>query len=549
MVTVKWPARPVLAMTAPASASSRRPNSTVSSWGVRVWKAADDGVGGGSNGGECVVEPFVELSDDVLAPAADLLRARRGEVVGVEQDRPGVGVHLHQFAHCGSFRVDAGDSHPMVGVSLEARRWLAPGPCRGGMVRSAGVLSPLMTVICLPARTWWKAPVLPVRGQGVGGLPVAGRGPRSRLVLEEGWAPAAETGGDTALLRLAEPASLGWRGCRYGRCRPWPVTPSSAMAFRLVTTPRVPAEGQLGLAAGLEWVTLKVSPEVPVAARVLAARRSGAGSWARWWRCWSPGMSGSGGRVGFAVPVGVIAARSPVVAAALPTALDLDPDRETHWGPRSRGVSRDDDDEAGCSTGRREALRELVGWLSGQAAAALRVVTGLAGLRKVRSAGQAGDGCGPALPAPHPRARSDRPAVPPEGPWTSRCAPPARPSPTLSPGSPTSRACRRRSGRAGVGCCQIQAATGNRGRCARRGAAAAGKSAGCWPTSPTTRAPGCWSAAASICSSALPDPDPMRLDQPPYLQRADVGAYVTVALSPLRRRGGGRGPSPGLAVR
>ena len=43
--------------------------------GGKALEGADDGVGGGAHGGEWVVEPFVELGDDVLSAAADLLRA------------------------------------------------------------------------------------------------------------------------------------------------------------------------------------------------------------------------------------------------------------------------------------------------------------------------------------------------------------------------------------------------------------------------------------------------------------------------------------------
>ena len=58
-------------------------------------EGADDGVGGGSHGGECVVEPFVELGDDIPSPAADLLRAGRGEVAAVKQDRAGISSHFY----------------------------------------------------------------------------------------------------------------------------------------------------------------------------------------------------------------------------------------------------------------------------------------------------------------------------------------------------------------------------------------------------------------------------------------------------------------------
>jgi len=71
-----------------------------------------------------------------------------------------------------------------------------------------------------------------------------------------------------------------------------------------------------------------------------------------------------------------------IVSAPRPTALDLDRDRTTHWGPRSRGVSSDSDDAGWLFSGRHRALGELVGWLAADWPPAVRVVAGPPGSGK-----------------------------------------------------------------------------------------------------------------------------------------------------------------------
>jgi WD40 repeat protein len=78
----------------------------------------------------------------------------------------------------------------------------------------------------------------------------------------------------------------------------------------------------------------------------------------------------------------VLAGRSRIVRRALLTPLDLDPDREIHWGPRSRGVDTDRDDAGWLFSGRRTALTDLTRWLESEGGRPMRVVTGTPGCGK-----------------------------------------------------------------------------------------------------------------------------------------------------------------------
>jgi WD40 repeat protein len=290
----------------------------------------------------------------------------------------------------------------------------------------------------------------------------------------------------------------------------------------------VPAEGQLGLAAGLEWVTLKVSAGV-----LVGPGFSGAAVWSQdaVVALLVTRDAAGRGRVAFAVPVRVIAARSSVVADALLTALDLDPDRETHWGPRSRGVSRDDGDAGWLFTGRREALQDLAGWLAGGQPPALRVVTGLPGCGKSAVLARLVTAADRHYRRRIPGLDAADPAVPPEG---------AVDVMLRASGQTVTAVVSRIAGLAEVSAGTPDQLVAALARSKRRLVIVA-------DSLDEAREP------REICSlladlarvagarvlvgcrehllGRLPDPDPMRLDQPPYLQRADVTRYVTALLT------------------
>jgi WD40 repeat protein len=201
-------------------------------------------------------------------------------------------------------------------------------------------------------------------------------------VLDDGWAPPPEreTTGDTALLRLREGVP-GLIPVPLRRLRSVDGHTFSCFGFPKGFGEGLSTEGGLGKPVGQEWVKLEISSHVEVEQGF-----SGAAVWSDQARA-VVGMvvtrhGGTAGRVAFAIPLAVIAERSRLVADALPTALDLDPDRETHWGPRSRGVSNDLDKAGWLFSGRRRATGELVEWLRSGRQPALRVVTGAPGSGK-----------------------------------------------------------------------------------------------------------------------------------------------------------------------
>jgi WD40 repeat protein len=197
-------------------------------------------------------------------------------------------------------------------------------------------------------------------------------------VLAEGWRPARGTAGDVALLRMKD---------AVGGVRPAPLRLLGSLAGASFVAYGFPegyddglwTKGRLGMNVGLEWVQLEVDSPVAVA----------------------PGFSGSAvwdagrnavtalivtrdratiGRVAFAVPVRVLARESAVVRGVLATSLSIDPAAEAHWEASARGVKAG---EVGWFfTGRRRALSELVAWLVGDGRPAMRVVTGSPGCGK-----------------------------------------------------------------------------------------------------------------------------------------------------------------------
>ncbi|HSH61572.1 MAG TPA: hypothetical protein VK988_18380, partial [Acidimicrobiales bacterium] len=123
----------------------------------------------------------------------------------------------------------------------------------------------------------------------------------------------------------------------------------------------VATSGTLGVAVGRQWV------QVEATSGLLVERGFSGGP------AWSAELGGvvamlvtrdtaTGGRVAFAIPLRVLADTSPAIRAALPSALELDPDLETHWLPRARGLQQAGE-QSSLFTGRREALAELAAWL------------------------------------------------------------------------------------------------------------------------------------------------------------------------------------------
>lgn len=199
-------------------------------------------------------------------------------------------------------------------------------------------------------------------------------------ILREGWATETGTTGDTALLRLIE-IPEGLASVQLRSLRSLDGHAFTSYGFPAGHDDSVPTEGRLGKAVGREWVKMEAAT-----ALVVQPGFSGAAVWSE-----EVGSVvamvvtrdvASAGRIAFAIPVRVLADRCPTVAAALASPLDLDPDAATHWGPRSRGVAGDADAAGWLFTGRRRALIELVHWLTLRHPPSMRVVTGTPGSGK-----------------------------------------------------------------------------------------------------------------------------------------------------------------------
>ena len=233
-------------------------------------------------------------------------------------------------------------------------------------------------------------------------------------VLPEGWAPEADDGmaGDVALLHLVEPpAALEMLPLRS--LRSLDGVDFSAYGFPRGYDSSRETHGTLGKAAGLERVQLEVG-----AALLVEPGFSGSAVWSDRLGA-AVGMITSRdrkteGRMAFAVPTGVIAASSPLVTAALQTPLDLDRDRATHWGPRSRGVSVDSDEAGWLFIGRDRALGELAGWLADDRPPTMRVLTGTPGSGKSAVVARIVTSADRRYRRRIPGLRPDDPTIPPE---------------------------------------------------------------------------------------------------------------------------------------
>lgn len=326
-----------------------------------------------------MVQRFVEPRDHG-APLR--LLTHSGHVGDVQRGGTACGLYLGNCSHGCLLSTGIGDNTPrQMAGRFEDRGWLARVSSPSGIVKGAAwTIDGEHLVTCAHV-------VLDAGADGPGGkvwvdYPLLGTGCEA-VVLEEGWAPVAEEGGmagDLALLRLTEqPAGLEALPLRS--LRSLDGLHFSAYGFPEGYDSSLDTEGRLRKAVGLERVQLEVH-----SALLVQPGFSGAAVWSdklgavvgmltsRHW--------GTEGAVAFAVPMRTIAMRSPVVAAALQTPLDLDRDRATHWGPRSRGVSMDRDDAGWLFSGRDQALRELAAWLADGRPPALRVVTGTPGSGK-----------------------------------------------------------------------------------------------------------------------------------------------------------------------
>jgi WD40 repeat protein len=265
------------------------------------------------------------------------------------------------------------------------RRWLArvrtgsDGWIQGGLIQGAGfAVDPSHVVTCAHVavdagargpgeKVWVDFPMLEDAGCWA-------------TVLEDGWAPAAGTRGDTAVLRLDEAVS-GVEGLRPRSVRSLRGRDFVSYGFPEGYDDGVEAGGPIGGPVGVEWAQLEVRSGL-----LVSPGFSGAPAWSSELSA-VVGMlvtrdEASAGRVAFAVPMGVLASRSAVVAAALPTALELDPARDSHWVPRSRGTAGVVSGGRWLFQGRGRALSDLSAWLVSDEALAMRVVTGPPGCGK-----------------------------------------------------------------------------------------------------------------------------------------------------------------------
>jgi WD40 repeat protein len=199
-------------------------------------------------------------------------------------------------------------------------------------------------------------------------------------VAEEGWAPETGSQGDTALLHLQAPPpgleSVPIRAVKSLRGQAF-----IAYGFPEHYDAGVEATGRAGGPVGLEWIQLEIDAGLAVQPGF-----SGGPVWSQDRHAVVALLTtrdvGAAGRVAFAVPMGVVAKRSATVAAALPTALELDPARESHWVPRSRGAAGVVSGGRWLFKGRRRALSDLSGWLVSDQGPTMRVVTGTPGCGK-----------------------------------------------------------------------------------------------------------------------------------------------------------------------
>ena len=262
--------------------------------------------------------------------------------------------------------------------AVEERAWLGRISSVGGVICGAAfVVDGEHAVSCAHV-------VQEAGAEGPGGtvrvdFVVLGEGCEA-LVLEEGWAPDAEMAGDHALLRLIDPPD-GVRVLPLRSVRSLDGVDFTAYGFPQGYDTGVNTEGRLGKAAGLERAQLEVE-----SALVVDRGFSGAAAFSERLGAVVAMLvtrdRKTEGRIAFALSVRTLAERSAIVAAALATPLELDRDRLTHWVPRSRGVSSAREDAGWLFTGRRRALSDLARWVSGTEAPLLRVVTGTPGVGK-----------------------------------------------------------------------------------------------------------------------------------------------------------------------
>ena len=214
----------------------------------------------------------------------------------------------------------------------------------------------------LPLDLWVRDRWVPCEGRSVSG----------------GWWPLAEHRGDIAVLEAAPlPAGVGAPRLRLplrGEDRRF-----TAHGFPEGHPDGIGSHGLIkdGLVVGVEWTQVEVT-----SGRKLTRGYSG-----------TPLLDvGLGAVVGIAVaedatdpaagvaamiPLGRLAGYWPPLAELLPSRLTADPALAAHWDPRSRGVEHAA--RGGWFfTGRRQALSQLVGWLTAPPLASdnVRVITG-----------------------------------------------------------------------------------------------------------------------------------------------------------------------------
>jgi WD40 repeat protein len=255
---------------------------------------------------------------------------------------------------------------------MEERPWLARVLGSVGVVGAAFAVDSRHVVTC--AHVVQNAGANGPRQRVRVDFPALGGGSEAE-VLDEGWRLAKGSAGDTAILRLDDPPE----GLRPAPLRLSPKGSFVAWGFpEGYDEDEVATQGAFGPGAGREWVQLERTAGFGVMPGF-----SGTAVWDVSQQAAVAVMVtrdlGTGGQLAFAIPIGVFARDSDIVQEALPTALELDP-AAASWDASARGVQAGE--HGWLFTGRWQALRELVVWLTTDEPQAVRVVTGSPGCGK-----------------------------------------------------------------------------------------------------------------------------------------------------------------------
>ena len=406
-----------------------------------------------------------------------------------------------------------------MGSAFEDRRWLARVLDRGGVIVGAAFAiggGRLLTCAHVAQDAGAMGPGDLVRvdfvALGVG---------YDAVVLADGWAPVDGTSGDVAVLELQDGLQ---------RVRPAPLRAlysldgqaSSACGFPAGYDDGMWTKSTLGLGVGRAWVQLEVTSP-----NAVERGFSGAAVWSVEHGAVVAMMvtrdTKTGGRVAFAISIATL--------TMLFSPLELDAETSTHWGPRSRGVSSDMDSAGWMFSGRGRALSELVSWLTNASGVSVRVVTGMPGTGKSAVLARVVTTADRRYRNRIPNLADEDPEVAPAGVinvtfhakdqtvtgFVEHVAAVLGLSLAASTAGALSDAVREGQRRPVVAVDAIDESTEPRALCALLNALGG---LGCRVLA------GC----REHLLTALSDPDPLRLDQSPYLQPGDIEAYVAAIL-------------------